>query len=315
MPLQQDGTDLSSPAKPLSPVKRIAGLVALLVVIVVSGAFGLWMRRVRDGGPPSAPVVIPNLLGSLALVVLGLTLMTLGGALYGVVLATRCFTFRFDQPFMTTFPWKLWVLNLAVGLLLQSGFSIVCAPGLVQALAGALPPVVLLPVAFFGPFLLAQFVLIWLQLFAPLEKSLISRRLVALGCAPESHLGGIFIGTSDASRSSFKRFPIVEQDMGMLWISPQRLVYRGDRQWFDLTPQQVTAIERRADAGSSSSYFGAVHVILHVASTNGAPPQRLRLHPEGQWTMTSKTRALNDLAERLSAWKIAPAPAGIEARQ
>jgi hypothetical protein len=71
---------------------------------------------------------------------------------------------------------------------------------------------------------------------------------------------------------------------------------------WDLSREQVLAVERQADAGSTSTYFGAVHVVLRVADPI-AGERRIRLHTEGDWTMTAKARALNDLGERLQSWK------------
>jgi len=98
---------------------------------------------------------------------------------------------------------------------------------------------------------------------------------------------------------------LVEQDMGLLWIEPQRLTYFGDSQSFNLARDQVIAIERKADAGATSSYFGAVQVIVTYRDEQGGE-QRVRLHSEGDWTMTAKAASMRDLAERLESWQASP---------
>jgi hypothetical protein len=65
----------------------------------------------------------------------------------------------------------------------------------------------------------------------------------------------------------------------------------------------VFLVVTKADAGSASSYFGAVQVIPRVADPV-AGERRIRLHPDGDWSMTGKARALNGLAEKLTSWKM-----------
>jgi hypothetical protein len=93
----------------------------------------------------------------------------------------------------------------------------------------------------------------------------------------------------------------------MMWLESRAIVYCGDTQAWEVTPGQLLAVERQADAGSTSSYFGAVHVIMRFMDERGVE-RRVRLHPEGDWTMTAKARALNAIADRLMAWKDNPTP-------
>jgi hypothetical protein len=88
----------------------------------------------------------------------------------------------------------------------------------------------------------------------------------------------------------------------MLWITPDELVYEGDNDEFRVRRDQCLSIERVADAGSTSAYFGNVHIILTLAC-EGAPPRRVRLHPESSWTMTGTARASDRLANQLERWK------------
>jgi hypothetical protein len=104
-----------------------------------------------------------------------------------------------------------------------------------------------------------------------------------------------------------KKLTVVEEDMGLLWIEPHALMYRGDAIDWDLARDQVIAVERRADAGSTSSYFGAVHIVLHVADPVTGGERQIRLHTEGDWTMSAKACALANLGDRLDSWKNSPA--------
>jgi len=179
------------------------------------------------------------------------------------------------------------------------------APFLIPPLMRVLPPGAAMAVGIFAPFVVAQLLFVWLQMWAPLERVAITRRLRARGVPPEQFALGRFIGTSDPARSSFKKMGLVEEDLGMMWIGADRLVFWGDRAAWEIPHAQLVAVERSADAGSTASYFGAVHVILRYRDDAGAE-HRIRLHPETDWTMTAKARALDAIAERLAMWQQTP---------
>jgi hypothetical protein len=289
----------------LSPIKWFFGVLLFFIVAVGCAALGLWMSGNR-GNAPAAPS------GALAivLVVLGVIVMAMGLALYGLILLTNVFTFDFSRPYFKSHGAKLWFANLLVGLLLQTGFAFVTAPTLLAVFASIVPGSFLWIVSFFVPFFLAQMLLVWFTMWAPLETRVIARRAAAKGIGAELMRSAFYVGVSDPSKSSLKKLTLVEEDMGLLWIEPHALMYRGDAIDWDLPREQVIAIERKADAGSTSSYFGAVHIILRIVD----PPiaggeRRIRLHTEGDWTMTAKARAQADLGDRLESWKNSPAAA------
>lgn len=284
--------------KKLSPLKWMAGVLVFLVVVISCAGFGLWLAPASQ--PATAP---PDLISSIALMFIGVVVATLGASLYVVVLATHALTFRFDRPFFRGFGAKLWVFNLIIGLLLQAGFAFVVAPTLTTALTTVLPPELSRIAGFLLPFFAAQVFIIWFNIWAPLESSIIARRLSASGIAKLDLDRGSYIGISDPSKSSLKKLTLVEEDLGMLWIEPDHLTYRGDAISFTLLPTHVIAIERKADVGSVSSYFGAVHVIIHYIDEQRRE-HRVRLHTEGDWTLTGKARALSELADRLTTWKL-----------
>jgi hypothetical protein len=141
------------------------------------------------------------------------------------------------------------------------------------------------------------FVLVW----APLEKRLIMKRLAARGISAAQLQPARLVGISDPTRSSFKRFGQVEEDIGALWIGPQQLIYWGDSQEFAISREQLAQVERKADAGGTSMLGGITHVILHVRLPDGSTRQ-IRLHTEGYWTMAAKGTAMDDLEAQILQW-------------
>jgi hypothetical protein len=290
----------------LSPIKWFLGAIVFLVVTIGCAALGIWMSGGPREGTPAA--VSPAL--AIALVIFGVVVASIGLVVYAIVLLTNLFTFDFTRPFFGSFGGKLWVANLIVGLLLQTGFALVMSPTIMAVLGPVLPASFIWIAAFFLPFILAQVLLVWLTIWAPLETGVIAKRLNAKGIGPELLARGHYVGLSDPAKSSLKKMTLVEEDLGMLWVEPHALMYRGDRVDWDFSREQVLEVQRQADAGSTSSYFGAVHVVLRVAdATSPSGERRIRLHPEGDWTMTAKARTLNALADRLQSWKVSTSAA------
>ena len=297
----------SDPTGKLAPWKWALGALALITVIAASIALGWWISPHHDT-PDLSGTGGPSVVMAVVLFIIGFVFALLGVAVYGLVLLTNNFTMDFSRPFFSTFGGKLWFGNLLVGLLVQGGLAFMISPVLIRLLWGVLPQNLLIPVSFFGPFIVLQFVMVWLAMWAPLETIVIRKRLTAMGVTGEQLASGIPIGISDPAHSSLKKLTLVEEDLGMLWLAPDRMIYRGDRQQFDITRRQLISIGRKADAGSTSSYFGASHVILTFMQDDGTQ-RSVRLHPEGDWTMTRKARALNRLAERIEAWHSGPVAA------
>jgi hypothetical protein len=294
----------------LAPLKWLLGIVVLVGVMISCGGLGIWMT-----GAHHRPTMPPNPLAGALTIIAGIFIGAVGAALYGISIATCGFIFNFQRPITSRFGKQLWLLNLLVGLFLQTGIALVMAPTLITIFWRFVPGTVATLAAFFLPFVAAQILFIWLLIWAPLEPMTIVRRLRARGLPEESIRTGLPIGISDPNKNSLKKLTIVEEDLGMLWIEPPVLSYRGDEIDFDVTPALVISIEQRADAGSTSSYFGASQIILHYVEPNGTE-RRVRLHPEGQWTQTGKARALDALAERLRSWRQAaksPVAAGASA--
>jgi MFS family permease len=286
----------------LSGRKRLLGLAALVMVIGGSMWFGSTVAHRLGGQPSSSPPVAVGPLASVLLAGLGIIILLLGAGAYAVMVATGAMTFTYSKPLFRGLKVRLWVVNLLVGLMLQCGLALVVAPMLVQVVAQLLPLTVAFPLCFFGPFILAQFAFIWFQIWGPLERIVIARRLRAEGIPDTALADGIYVGISDPSKNSFKKLSLVEDDVGMLWFGPERLIYRGDSMAWQVARGHLLAVDQRADAGSASSYFGAVHVIIRFRDENGTE-QTWRLHSEGDWTMTRRARSLDRLAAALESWR------------
>ena len=293
-------TDPTAP-KTLSPLKRFIGFAVLLGIMLVCGGFGI-LTRMREGGPGPSAVAGAPVIAHVIIAVIGAFVLVGGALVYGLVIATRCFTFNFTAPVYRILKMKLWVAHLAVGLFVTVGVGLMMAAPVVLALAPVMPAAAAGLIAFFVPIIALQFVLAWLNLWAPLELSVIRRRLLALGVAPEVQAQGIPVGLSDPSKSSWRKYGMIEEDLGMLWLHPDGLLYRGDNSGWDLPRRGVVAIERVADSGSTSSYFGASFVVLRFIDAYGRE-SRIKFHTEGDWTLTGRARRLNELAEKLQAWK------------
>jgi hypothetical protein len=259
-------------------------------------------------GPPaiSEPVEAPQGLGLFGHIVfmllMGIFFFGAGVLSYAVTVWTQCFTFNFRRPFWNSVKKKLYAMNIVVIVLIGIGVagfvSMVVSP-ILMAMG------ISLYISLIGPllvtFVIVQFLSIWINIWQPIEKSIVKRRLAACGVSQQDIQKGICVGVSDPSKSSFKKLTMVEDDMGMLWLRDNELVYIGDTSGFNIGRSQLIEIERKADAGSMSSYGGNVHIILRFQAADGAQ-HGIRLHTEGFWTMGSRAKASDILAEKLAIW-------------
>src|SRR5215217_361450 len=125
-------------SRTLSPLKRFIGFAALLGIMLVCGGFGI-LTRVRGGGPGPAEVAGAPAIAHVILAVVGAFLLVAGAMVYGLIVATRCFTFNFNAPVYRVLKMKLWLAYMAVGLFATVGFGLVMAAPLVLALAPVMP--------------------------------------------------------------------------------------------------------------------------------------------------------------------------------
>ena len=282
--------------KPLSKAKMALMWLVFVGVTVGWIAFLLWQDR--DRAPSAEPP--PGLVHFIIMLIIGGFFLAGGIAGYAIFLATNCFTFNFQRPVWGDVKGKLYVANIVVltGISLGLGFGltplvspVLARLGLSGQMAFLIPVLAMLVILQIA----RVFVLIW----APLEKSLIARRLQARGITPAQLQTATLVGISNPLRSSFKKLTQVEEDIGALWVSPERLVYWGDNEQFTITRDQMIQIERKADAGGTTMLGGITHLILHIRLPDGQERQ-IRLHTEGHWTMSGKGRAMDALEQKIA---------------
>jgi len=299
-----------TPRKQLTVLQKMLVAVVFLAVIGGSAILVLMMTGGLSGhdewSPPWAwghPRPLASTIAfSIMLAILSFVMLVVGAALYAIVLVTRLFIFDFGRPVWEGFKNRWFLANILVPLPTLFGLS-----GLVAAIGT--PVLVGLGVgqhtaflaSIFIPLILLQLFTAWLRIWIPIKSRLARARLRALGVEPARMDRGILLGISDPSRTSLAK-GLIEDDIGMIWIMPDELVYEGDNDEFRVRRDQLLSMERVADAGSVSAYFGNVSVILTLAC-EGAGPRRLRLHPETSWTWTGTARDSDRLANELEQWK------------
>jgi len=288
--------------------KIVTGWVVIVGVTIISVVFWFYVQG-RPGPEGDLPQEsAPNWLRSILLFGLGGFGLLAGAVAYFIVIQTQCFTFNFQRQVWSGAKDKIYVANILVPVIFMIGAGLLLAAFLTPVLeqtglskdAAWLTPII-------GSVVVLQLTLVWVNLWAPLENRLITKRLAAQGVTPEQMQLGSFVGLSDPTRSSMKKLTLVEDDVGMLWLDPARLVYFGDKEQFNLTPDQVLSAERKVDAASTTALSGTAHLILRVRQPDGTERQ-IRLHTEGVWTLGQKRTAMNALAQRINEW-LAAAPA------
>jgi hypothetical protein len=230
--------------------------------------------------------------------------LALGIGAYAVALFTQCLTTNFTVPVWSTLKVKNWVANLLVLLGVGLGVGFLAAAFLTPVLAqmGVSPQMSgFLPVI--GGVGVVQLICIWFLIWAPLEKRIIDRRLAAMGLTPAQLQTGMYVGLSNPEEKSVgKRFGAIEEDVGMLWVTPDSLIYYGDNEQMNITRELLVSVERQVDGRSSTALSGTAHVILGVLLPNGTV-RRIRLHTEGVRTMGGKRKAMDQLSAAIDGWR------------
>lgn len=295
----------SEKVRKLSLAKRVAGLLFIGAVGIVSFAGTSWFFHHIAGAPKTNDLSeAPNIFTHVfVMFFLGCLSLCAGVFCYAVVLLTQCFTFDFRKPFWNTFKVKLYVAHIIVILFVIMGFacfaSMVLTPILTKI---GLPTTISFLVPILGMLVIVQFLFMWINIWAPLEKAVVKSRLTACGISKEDMERGMYTGISDPAKSSFKKLTMVEEDIGMLWIEADELIYRGDSDGFRIHRRQLIEVERVTDSGSMSAYAGNVHIILRFRTEDGTE-RRTRLHTLVCWTLGRLAKASNSLAKRLVSWQ------------
>lgn len=237
------------------------------------------------------------------MIIVGGFFLGMGICGYLVVIATHGFTFNFQRPVWSSVKKRVYLCNIIVPLMVMLGVGFLLSAWLTPLLNTLnMPGTTAFMVPVMGSVFLLQMTFIWVLIWSPLEKRIIQQRLQALGVTREQMGGGLYIGLSNpAITASRKRFFSIEEDVGMLWFTPEQMIYWGDIEQFGIGQNQLIQLERRIDAKSTAALSGTAYVILHIRLADGKERQ-IRLHTEGIWTLSGKRRASNELAARISAW-------------
>jgi len=275
------------------------------VMLILAVAAGCWLfLRQRDGGP-ALDEPGPDLPGTIVLLVIGIFFTGAGVTGYATVVLTNCLTFDFTRPVYRDFKGKLFFANIIVPLLLGLGPGLVIGLLVRPLLEGfGLKPTMALYLPGLAMVALTQIVQLWVLIWAPVEKRLIMKRLMARGLSDAQLQAGLFVGISDAAKSSLRKFGGIEDDLGVLWVGPQQLIYWGDNDEFAFNRGDIT-LERRTDNASVTILGGVAHLILNVQAPEGASRQ-IRLHSEGYWTLGRSRRAMDAMAEAVTRWHETP---------
>jgi len=272
----------------------------LVFVGITVGWIAFLLSRHRDTPVSTQPA--PDLIRTIITLIVGGFFFAVGVGCYCILLATNCFTFNFQRPVWSGVKGKLYLANVAVGTGIALGLGFGVTPLLSPVLAAVgLSGQMAFLVPVMAMVVILQIVRVFVLIWAPLEKRLIAKRLQARGITPAQLQTALLVGISNPLRSSFKKLTQVEEDIGALWVGPEQLVYWGDTEQLAITRDQLTQIERKADAGGTTMLGGVTHLILHVSQPDGSERQ-LRFHTEGYWTMGGKGRAMDELEQKVVEW-------------
>jgi len=274
-------------------------MVAFSVCVVVAA---FWWTRHHLAAGESAAAPGGGVAFSAGSLRLGGFFLGSGLLFYLVAIVTGCFSFSFKRPVWKAAKVKLYFANIVLIVLLGLGLGFLCAafggPVLLR-LGLDVQTARLLPVMFM--IVVVQMVLLWVLLWSPLEKRIIRKRLRTAGVSRAEVHSAMLVGLSNPGSGFAKRFGMIEEDLGGLWLTPELLIYRGDGEQFGITRGQLVQMERRADHRSTSVLGGIAHVILHVSLPDGSV-RPIRLHTEGHWTMGRKRAAMEALAGAIAKW-------------
>lgn len=281
--------------------KRIQAVVVLMLGLLLSLALILSFGRSAE--KPVSQSLAVEVIGG---VVLGGLALVVAAALYGVATLTHCLTFDYSKPVWRSFRRRFVLAHLLLQVLLTfaAAFLFSAMVTVVAAMLGAN-----LDSWFVGLLLAAVVVLILshtVNVWVPLDRSLLVKILTARGVAPAEIAGATYVGLSDPSRSSWRK-GVIEDDIGGLWLGTGALIYRGDGESFYVPRGDIVAVERDVDPANVAAVTGAAHPVL--VWRVGDKVRRSRLHAEGHWLVFRTANRLDTLAERIERWRTSPAEA------
>ncbi len=297
-------------SKSFSFPRRLIGWLLLGLVIIVSIAVGILVSEGLFHNPQPASATGKTGAASMPAVaiilfmIMGVFFSFIGILSYVVVISTNCFTFNYGKPvWLKGFTLRLRLVNIFVPLFVLLGIGSMATVlfGTILTIMG-LPLKAAILVPFFCVLVPGQFLLAWFNVWAPMEKTLIRKRLSAMEISPERMSEGFYAGISDPSVSSFAK-GLIEDDVGMMWLDADAIVYQGDARRLEIKRSQLLQIERTVDKGSMAAYAGAVHVILLWQDEKGVQ-NRTRIHVMNCFTLSGIARSLDKLADDLKNWQM-----------
>jgi len=293
--------------KPVSKFKVVLLWSVLLGNLVFWIAFIAWLHR-NDPAPLNTEGTGSAIVTSILLFFIGGFFLAAGVAGYFLTVVTTCFTFNFTLPVFAAYKGKLYLAKIFIPMCAAVGIGLFLSIGLAPLMRSfGIHGQFALLVPLFIALVPLQIAQMWVNIWVPITKKLIAKRLAARGIVPAQMQAAILCGISDPTRSSFKKLTLIEDDIGALWIGADQLVYWGDIDGFALRREEIIQLERRADAGNTSMLAGTAHVILHVQQPTCAVRQ-IRLHTEGYWTLGQNRQAMDTLAAAITSWHSAAQP-------
>ena len=76
---------------------------------------------------------------------------------------------------------------------------------------------------------------------------------------------------------------MLEDDIGMLWLEPDRLLYRGDAEAFEITRDELPDIERVVVSASPTAYVGKRHIVLRFKAVKANGEYASMFWDAGPW--------------------------------
>src|SRR5439155_2816446 len=202
-----------------TPPSKLRVALAWLLAVGTIGlvvAYFIWRQQNR---PAAVEDSVPTLFRSIFLIVIGGVCLAAGVVAYVVVLSTNCFTFNFDRQVWPGLKGKIFLANIFVPLPIAVGMGclvgavvspMLIAAGVSSNMANFLPII--------GSIFLLQIIQLWILIWAPLEKRIITSRLLALGLSQEHLATGVYLGLSNPAAGRLKRMGLIEENMGALWV-------------------------------------------------------------------------------------------------
>jgi hypothetical protein len=284
--------------KPMSAGKR--ALYYIVVALVIPLAMILFFQGRGAARQPFRDVNGFRLIAMVAgtLIVSGV-LFAIGGAGYVLMIATRALTFNFQAPVFKGYKLRavvthmLWPIPISIAVVLLMNAVLQVAFRLAGVRVDPAMPALIVALMILNLFVLR------VNVWAPNETGLPRRRLLALGVTESQLARGTYVGISDPAVKTSRG--MLENDMGMLWLEPDRLIYRGDDDGFEVSRETLLEVERVVVPRSASAYAGNRYIVLRFQQQDGTQ-RRVRLHVEGAWTMGRLVKMTDALADRLNVW-------------